>query len=63
MLRRNMRQELVTVEELESQLRKQGVDDMRKVKSAHMEPDGEISVIRSDDGTEGRQSTKRKVAK
>lgn len=45
MLRRNMRHELITEEELKSQLREQGVDDVRKVKEAFMEPDGHISVV------------------
>lgn len=49
MIRRNMRKELVTAEELMSELRKQGVDDLHKVKEAYMEPDGRISVIRADD--------------
>lgn len=47
-LKRNMRQELITEEELLSELRKQGVDDLRKVKAARMEQDGRISVIQTD---------------
>lgn len=49
-LRRNMRRELVTDEELMSLLRTQGVDDPRDVKSAYIEGSGDISVIRNDDG-------------
>lgn len=45
MLRRNMRQELITEEELLSQLREQGLDDVGKVKQAFMESDGHISVV------------------
>ncbi len=45
MLRRNMRRELVTEEELRSHLREQGVDDLQQVKAAYMESDGRISVI------------------
>jgi uncharacterized membrane protein YcaP (DUF421 family) len=45
MLRRNMRQELVTQDELMSQLREQGIDDLSKVKRACMEGDGKISVV------------------
>jgi uncharacterized membrane protein YcaP (DUF421 family) len=45
LLRRNMRKELITEEELMSQLREQGVDDIRKVKSAYEEGDGRISVM------------------
>lgn len=49
MQKRNMRKEMVTEEELMSELRKQGVDELRKVKEAYMEPDGRISVIQVDD--------------
>ena len=44
----NMRRELITREELMSQLREQGVDDVKKVKMACMETDGHISVITND---------------
>jgi uncharacterized membrane protein YcaP (DUF421 family) len=46
LLRRNMQRELVTTEELMSQLREQGVSDIRDVKTASMEGDGKISVDR-----------------
>jgi len=45
MLRRNMRQELITEDELMMQLRQQGLDDVAKVKEAYIESDGRISVI------------------
>jgi uncharacterized membrane protein YcaP (DUF421 family) len=45
MLRRNMRRELITEEELMMQLRQQGLDDISKVKNASIESDGQISVI------------------
>ncbi|NNG21647.1 DUF421 domain-containing protein [Telluria aromaticivorans] len=48
MLRKNMRAELVTVEELMAQLRENGIDDCSKVKSACMEADGMISVVKAD---------------
>ncbi|MDP9388193.1 MAG: DUF421 domain-containing protein [Actinomycetota bacterium] len=44
----NMRKELVTREELASQLREQGVDDVSGVRVAYMEPDGRISVLTED---------------
>ncbi len=44
-IRRNLRQELMTMDELESQLRKQGIERIADVKAAHMEDDGEISVV------------------
>lgn len=46
----NMRRELITKDELMSQLREQGIDDLAKVKSACLEGDGSFSVIRKDDG-------------
>jgi len=46
LMRRNMRQELLTEDELMSQLRQQGVEDISEIKRAHIEPDGGISVIR-----------------
>lgn len=45
-LHANMRATMLTREELESQLREQGVENIRDVKSATLEPDGKISVIR-----------------
>lgn len=45
MLRKNMRRELITEDDLISQLREQGLDDVGKVKEAYMESDGHISVV------------------
>ena len=47
-LRRNMRRELVTDEELMSLLRTQGIDDPKDVKLACIEGSGDISVIPRD---------------
>lgn len=49
MLRANMRREYITEDELWTQLRQQGVDNLAQVKKAYLEPDGEFSVIRKDD--------------
>jgi uncharacterized membrane protein YcaP (DUF421 family) len=49
MLRRNMRQEFLTEQELMAQLREEGIEDLSKVKAAHIEGDGNISVITYDD--------------
>lgn len=46
MMRRNMRQELVTEDELMSQLREHGLDDIQEVKEAFIEGNGQLSVIR-----------------
>jgi len=45
MLRKNMRQEMITEEELLGQLRQQGVEDITGVKKSYLEGDGRISVI------------------
>lgn len=45
LLRRNMRRELITDDELMSQLRLHGVSDPSDVVAAYMEGDGRISVI------------------
>ncbi|RJF92209.1 DUF421 domain-containing protein [Noviherbaspirillum saxi] len=46
MIRKNMRAELVTKEELMAQLREKGIEDCAQVKRACMEADGMISVIK-----------------
>ena len=47
-LRKNMRAEFVTKEELMAQLREKGVEDCAQVKRAYMEADGMISVIKAE---------------
>jgi uncharacterized membrane protein YcaP (DUF421 family) len=49
-LHTNLRREMVTEEDLMSQLRRQDVDDPRCVQEAYLEADGEISVIRVQNG-------------
>ncbi len=46
MLRKNMRAEFITAEELMAQLRENGIEDCARVKRACMEADGMISVIK-----------------
>ena len=48
LLRRNMRQELISIDELKSHLREHGVADAAKVRIAYLEPDGQISVFKYD---------------
>ncbi len=48
--RRVLRRELMTMDEVLSQLRLHGVEDLREVKRAYIEPNGMISVIRRDGG-------------
>ncbi len=58
MLARNMRQEMITKEELDSQLRQQGIDDCGEVKEAFIEGDGRISIIRWDNGETAKPDKK-----
>ena len=59
MLKRNMRQELISKEELISLLREQGVEDIKEVKKCFLESDGHISVIKKrPDDNDGKQPDK-----
>lgn len=49
-LRRNMRREMITDEDLRAKLREHGIDDLAEVRNAFMESDGEISVIKRKPG-------------
>ncbi len=49
MLRRNMRKEYITEDELLSQLREQGADSLDKVKDVYLETDGNFSVIKREE--------------
>ena len=44
-LRKNMQEQLLSLEDLQSQLRQQGVESLREVKRAYLESDGKLSVI------------------
>ncbi len=45
LLRRNMRREFLTEEELLDHLRRKSIDDIREVRAAYVEGDGKISVL------------------
>ena len=47
---RNMRKELLTPEELLGHLRLNGIDDIAQVRSAHVESDGRLSVVKMEPG-------------
>ena len=46
---RNLRQEMISVEELMGELREQGVENIKQVKYSFMESDGHVSVVKMDD--------------
>lgn len=46
MLRRNMRRELITEQELNAKIRQEGIEDIAMVKTMYLEADGEMSLIR-----------------
>lgn len=41
----NMRRELITQEELDGKLRRRGITEVERVKEAHVESDGQVSVV------------------
>jgi uncharacterized membrane protein YcaP (DUF421 family) len=47
-LRRNMRRELITDEELLAKLRADGIESLEQVKDVYMEADGRFSIIKRD---------------
>jgi uncharacterized membrane protein YcaP (DUF421 family) len=55
---RNLRREFITMEELREKMREQGIEELREVKAAYLEGDGEISVIRNSGQPEKRRATK-----
>jgi uncharacterized membrane protein YcaP (DUF421 family) len=57
LLRQNMRKELITEDELMSQLREQGVESIAEVKQACMEADGNVSIVKASGETGGRRRT------
>ena len=58
-LRRNLRQELLTVDDLLGQLREQGVGDVSEVKRSFIESDGHLSVIKYQSGERQPQPKRR----
>src|SRR4051794_36031208 len=60
LMRRNMRAELVTSDELMSHLRQHGIDDVDKIKKAYIEPDGQISILKYHDDGDGDDAPSKK---
>lgn len=59
-LKRNLRREFVTLQDLQEQLRKHGVDDMARVRACYMESDGEFSVLLEDGASPPQQPRRRR---
>jgi uncharacterized membrane protein YcaP (DUF421 family) len=58
-LYRNMRRELITLGELRSQARLQGVEDVGAIKQARLKSDGQISIVAAESrGMRGRPREK-----
>ena len=56
-----MRKELITEEELRSQMRLQGITDLKEVKRACLEPTGDISIIKTEGDAPRGTSRKEKL--
>lgn len=61
LIRRNMRRELITEDELMSALRQQGITQLDAVAACTLESDGEFSVIRADGEKPERPKRRKKV--
>jgi uncharacterized membrane protein YcaP (DUF421 family) len=59
-LERVLHLERMTVDELKEGARSHGIDDLRKVRLAVLEPDGKLSFITADDGGSGDQTPSEK---
>ncbi len=58
-----MRRELMTHDELMSQLREQGIEDIATVRMARLESDGQLSVLTySDASAQGKPAAKSKAS-
>jgi uncharacterized membrane protein YcaP (DUF421 family) len=51
---RNLRNEMISKEEMLGELREQGVENIQDVKYSYMESDGHISVVKKSDNDEGQ---------
>jgi uncharacterized membrane protein YcaP (DUF421 family) len=60
-IRRNMRKEFITADEITSMLRSQGVFDVREVESAQLEADGQISIRKRGQQADGPDAHPRKT--
>ena len=54
-IRKNMRREWITTEEVQSKLREAGIASVTEVRTAYLEPSGELGVIRVDEAKPTRR--------
>ena len=59
--RRNLRQEMITEEELIEELREQGVESVEEVKKSYLEGDGRISVITKNSKDQKEKTEKKPI--
>lgn len=59
LIRRNLRRELITEDELLSELRQQGIHDLGCVEKAFIEGDGQFSVIQREGGAQPKPRARR----
>ena len=60
-LRKNMRREWITTEEVQSKLREAGIASATEVRTAYLEPSGELSVIRADEAKPTKRTHARRL--
>ncbi|MEO7675095.1 MAG: YetF domain-containing protein [Pyrinomonadaceae bacterium] len=61
LLRRNLDKEMITEDEIMSQLRQQGIENLSDVKSCFLESNGKFSIITNDDKTKGNKNEQEAV--
>jgi uncharacterized membrane protein YcaP (DUF421 family) len=62
LIRKNMKSEMITRDEIMSQLRQQGIEDINEVKECCLESDGHFSVITKEDkGKQKSNVNKKKI--
>jgi len=60
-IRKNMRREWITTEEVQSKLREAGIASVAEVRTAYLEPSGELGVIRADEAKPTKRTRAKRV--
>lgn len=58
-VRQNLKRQWITTDEVMSKLRERGIVDIKQVRLATLEPDGELGVLRADDADVDAPTTKK----